>query len=659
MEQTFSALAMTEAVICRLAFAPFIASPRDLWHFSFAKRHIIARVRRFGRFGKTHPNGIIGRWVVLEIVRKARREFTFAKGVYHVLSAVKDLQPESPVTITDEIENAVDRHADRHAFLFEGETLTYREFDERANAVAHWAVSQGLKPGDPVALILENSPDYPAIWYGLSKVGVIAALVNTSLEGDGLAHCISIVGARTIIAGGVQASRAAEVAPGVANDITVWDFDGEAGEDLTAALTDQPTHRPDKNTRAAIRNTDVMFYAFTSGTTGLPKAAKVTHMRIRGMARYADFLGDVQPGDRVYNTLPLYHMTGGALGMAGPLIYGGTLILKRKLSVSEFWDDVADYGANKFVYIGELCRYLLSAPPHPKERAHGLQIGFGNGLRGEVWGPFVERFGLREMREFYGSTEGNVAFMNLDGTIGAIGRLPSWIEDKLGIKIVKFDVVEEEPIRGQDGFCIPTDVDEAGEAIGRIGTTGRDAFHGYHDNSKATEKKILRNVFEEGDAWFRTGDLVRRDADGYVYFVDRIGDTFRWKGENVATNEVSDAVSKYPGVELANAYGVAVPGADGRAGMVAMTVGADFDMAGLAEHCRANLPPYAVPLFIRIQPQAETTGTFKFRKVELVKEGFDLDASEDAIWFLEPGAVSYARMEERHHDALAAGEYRL
>ncbi|MEL7320186.1 MAG: long-chain-acyl-CoA synthetase, partial [Pseudomonadota bacterium] len=241
------------------------------------------------------------------------------------------------------------------------------------------------------------------------------------------------------------------------------------------------------------------------------------------------------------------------------------------------------------------------------------------------------------------------------------GRIPGYLEKSVygHVAFVKFDVVEEKPIRGQDGFCIPADIDEAGEAIGRIGTTGRDAFHGYHDNSKATEKKILRNVFEEGDAWFRTGDLVRRDADGYVYFVDRIGDTFRWKGENVATNEVSDAVSKYPGVELANAYGVAVPGADGRAGMVAMTVGADFDMAGLAEHCRANLPPYAVPLFIRIQPQAETTGTFKFRKVELVKEGFDLDASEDAIWFLEPGAVSYARMEERHHDALAAGEYRL
>lgn len=276
-----------------------------------------------------------------------------------------------------------------------------------------------------------------------------------------------------------------------------------------------------------------------------------------------------------------------------------------------------------------------------------------------MWAPFVERFGVGQMREFYGSTEGNVSFLNLDGTIGSIGRLPTWIEDKLGVKIVKFDVIEEQPIRGEDGFCQPTEPDEPGEAIGRIGTTGRDAFQGYLDNAKATEKKILRDVFEPGDAWFRTGDLVRRDADGYIYFVDRIGDTFRWKGENVATNEVSDVVSKYPGVELANAYGVEVPGNDGRAGMVAMTVNDAFDMSGLAEYCRAHLPPYAVPLFIRIQPQAETTGTFKFRKVELVKEGFDLAQVEDPIWFLEPGASAYTAMEESHQDRLAEGGYRL
>ncbi|MEO0642185.1 MAG: long-chain-acyl-CoA synthetase [Pseudomonadota bacterium] len=595
---------------------------------------------------------------MLDTLRKAGREFSYVKGVIRILNQLKVLQPDSPVTIADELEQSVDAHADSPAFVFEGQSLTYREFDERANAVANWALSQGLKPGDAVALILENSPDYPAIWYGLSKVGVVAALINTNLEGDGLAHCISIVDSKAVIAGGVQAKRAEAVAPSVSNDLTVWDLDGAVGEDFGAALVAQPKTRPDKAIRAHIRNADKALFIYTSGTTGLPKAAKISHMRLRGTARFANILGGVEAGDRVYNTLPLYHMTGGCMGTAGPLTYGATIILRRKLSVTGFWDDVADYDANKFVYIGELCRYLLNAPDHPRQRAHRLEIGFGNGLRGEVWGPLVERFCIGEMREFYGSTEGNVQFMNLDGTVGSIGRLPSYMENRIGVKIVKFDLVEEEPIRGPDGFCQRTDPDEAGEAIGRIGSSGRDAFQGYHDK-KATEKKILTDVFETGDKWFRTGDLVRRDKDGYVYFVDRIGDTYRWKGENVATNEVSDVISKYKGVETANAYGVEVPGADGRAGMVAMTVTDDFDMSKFADHCRDNLPPYAVPLFVRIQPKAETTGTFKFRKVELVKEGFDLAQIDDPVWFLEPGSPEYVRMGPAHQTRLAASEYRL
>ncbi|MEO0591401.1 MAG: long-chain-acyl-CoA synthetase [Pseudomonadota bacterium] len=595
---------------------------------------------------------------MLETLRKAQREFTYVKGVYGVLKKLKVLQPDSPVLIADEFEQSVDAYPDQAAFVFEGETTTYRAFDERANTVAHWALAQGLKPGDAVALIMENTPDYPAIWYGLSKVGVVAALINTNLEGEGLAHCISIVDSKAVIASGVQASRAMAVAPSVSNDLKVWDMDGEAGEDLAGALASQPTTRPDKSIRAHITNADNVLFIYTSGTTGLPKAAKISHMRLRGTARFANILGGVEAGDRVYNTLPLYHMTGGCMGTAGALTYGATIILRRKLSVTGFWEDVADYGANKFVYIGELCRYLLNAPAHPRERDHKLELGFGNGLRGEVWGPFVERFGVGEMREFYGSTEGNVSFMNLDGTVGSIGRLPSYMEKRIGVKIVKFDVIEEEPIRGPDGFCQPADPDEPGEALGRIGTSGREAFKGYHDK-KATEQKILTDVFEIGDKWFRTGDLVRRDADGYVYFVDRIGDTYRWKGENVATNEVSDVVSKYPGIETANAYGVEVPGADGRAGMVAVTVHDGFEMSGLAEHCKEHLPPYAVPLFVRVQPQAQTTGTFKFRKVELVKDGFDLAKIEDPVWFLEPGSPEFVRMGDAHQERIAAGEYRL
>lgn len=586
------------------------------------------------------------------------RNAVFGVRLAGILKQVKDLQPDSTETIADDFEATVDRYPDKAAFVFEGEEMTYAEFDARANRVAHWALSQGLKPGDTVAMVLENSPDFPAVWFGLAKVGVITALINTNLEGTGLQHCISIVDSHAIIASGVQAERVKAVVPELSNAPRLWDFDAKAGDDFEAALAAQPDTRPDPAIRADIRGGDSALFIYTSGTTGLPKAAKITHMRVRMTARASKFLAQINENDRVYNVLPLYHMTGGCMGLAGPLTYGATLILRRKLSVSGFWDDVADHNANKFVYIGELCRYLINAEDHPKQRAHSLELGFGNGLRGEVWKPFVERFGVGQMREFYGSTEGNVSFFNLDGTIGAIGQLPEWAGKRMGTAIVKFDIVEEQPVRGADGFCVRAGVDEPGEVLGRIGTSSREDFGGYHDK-KATEAKILTNVFEEGDRWFRTGDLIRRDAADYIYFIDRIGDTFRWKGENVATNEVSDVVSTYPGVELANVFGVEVPQAEGRAGMVAMTVSDDFAMEGLAEHLSEQLPPYAVPLFVRIQPEAETTGTFKFRKVDLVKEGFDLDQVSDPLWFLEPGGKSFVPFETIHADRLNKGEYRL
>ena len=598
------------------------------------------------------------RAAVLRAIGKIRQEVTFIKDVYGVMQVLKELQPDSPVTIVDEIEASVDRCGDKDAFVFEGQKLSYGEFDARANRIAHWALKQGFAPGDTVALMLENCPDYPAVWFGLAKVGVVTALINTNLQGDGLRHCISIVESKAVISGGQQAGYVAALYPANDRTMAVWDFDGQSGADFEAALTGLPETRPGGERRAHLTGADGALFIYTSGTTGLPKAARITHTRLRGMARYARILGKVDAHDRIYNTLPMYHSTGGGMGTAGPLIYGATIILRRKLSVSAFWDDAVEHGATKFVYIGELCRYLLNSPQHPRERAHKVIAGFGNGMRGEVWQPFVERFGVPNMYEFYGSTEGNVALVNLSGKVGAIGRLPPWLGAKMGIAFVKFDVADEKPMRGPDGFCIKADVDEPGEALGKIGTSGTTAFEGYHDKN-ATAAKILSDVFEKGDRWFRTGDLMRRDKEGYVYFVDRIGDTFRWKGENVATNDVSDAVSKYPGVQLANAYGVEVPGADGRAGMVAMTIDDSFRIEGLADHLKASLPSYAVPLFLRIQPEAETTGTMKLLKLALVKEGFDIEKVTDPIWFLEPGKRDYVAFGKAQMDRIHGGEYRL
>lgn len=591
-------------------------------------------------------------------LRSFWRDAKFGMRLLRVLRLFSDLKPDYARTIADDFEDVIDAHPDDAAFVFEGKEVSYRQFEERGNRVANWALSQELKSGDVVALDLENCPDFAAIWFGLSKIGVATALINTNLEGEGLSHCIGIVDAKVVIAGGMQAARVKACLPDLSNKLDLWDLDGEHGQDLSLALKAQRATRPDRATRQHLKGKDIALFIYTSGTTGLPKAAKITHLKIRGTGRTAKALVQIKSTDRLYVTLPLYHITGGGLGLVGALSVGATIILRRKFSASEFWDDVADNSASLFVYIGELCRYLLSAPDHPKQNSHVLRAGFGNGLRGEVWRPFVERFQVPTMRELYGSTEGNVTFLNLDGTIGAIGQMPAWMGTKIGMELVKFDVIEERPIRDEDGFCIRAGVDEPGEVLGKITHVGRQSFSGYHDK-KATEAKILTDVFEHGDRWFRTGDLIRRDADNYLYFVDRIGDTFRWKGENVATNEVADVMSKYSGVELANVYGVEVPGFEGKAGMAALTIGPDFSMSGFADHLRTLLPAYAVPLFLRIQPEAETTGTFKFRKVELVKQGFDPEHTDDPIWFLEPSGSQFTALDGSIHSRIVNGEYRL
>jgi fatty-acyl-CoA synthase len=371
-----------------------------------------------------------------------------------------------------------------------------------------------------------------------------------------------------------------------------------------------------------------------------------------GGAAGAQALG---PEDRVYVPLPLYHSAGGVMAAVGALLSGGGLVLARRFSASRFWTDCARFEATSFQYIGELCRYLLNTPEHPDERRHRVRVCIGNGLRPEIWGPFQERFGIPRIIEFYGATEGNVALMNFDGRVGAVGRMPRLVRRLLGIELIRYDVAKDAHERDARGFCIPCRPGEVGEAIGRLSQAVR--FEGY-TSPEATEKKILRDVFKQGDAYFRTGDLLRQDDDDYFYFVDRIGDTFRWKGENVSTSEVAEALSVCPGVLEANVYGVAVPGQDGRAGMAALVVDAGFDPAGLAERAKRELPAYARPLFVRLQPEIETTGTFKHRKVDLVSDGFDPAKISDPLFFLD-GERGYVPLDAALHARIVSGEVRV
>jgi fatty-acyl-CoA synthase len=383
----------------------------------------------------------------------------------------------------------------------------------------------------------------------------------------------------------------------------------------------------------------------------------MSHLRIQTMMHsFAAAMRSTQR-DRMYVVLPLYHSAGGVCAIGSTLTVGGSVIIRRKFSATQFWDDCKKYRATQFQYIGELCRYLLNSPPHPLERKHHLRVVMGNGLRPEIWPAFRARFKIPRIIEFYGATEGNVSLVNFDGKVGSVGRIPSYLRSMIQTRLVLFDIEHEQPVRNDKGFCMECKPDEVGEAIGKIDQE-RGRFEGYSKETD-TEKKILRDVFEKGDAWFRTGDLLRQDAQGYYYFVDRIGDTFRWKGENVATSEVAEAISVFPGIKEANVYGVKVPSADGRAGMAALVTSGPIDLTAFKTHLEKNLPAYARPIFLRMQGEIEITGTFKHRKIELVKDGFDPRAVKDPLHFLDPVDGQYVALTPELYDRLMAGEIRL
>jgi fatty-acyl-CoA synthase len=596
----------------------------------------------------------------MRLRQKIKREIRFLKGLSRTLKRVKSIAPDSTNLICDDLEAAVDKWRDRQAITFEGKTVTYAELDAIANRYAHWAKGQGLTRGQTVALFMPNRLEYMAIWYGLTKVGVSTALINNQLTGAALAHCLNISQALHCIVDSETSPCFEDVKGQLQRHMQQWVLGPATGEqrDLVKALKSCSQLRPDRQTaRDGITAKDTALFIFTSGTTGLPKAARITHMRAQLYMRgFAGSTGANQ-SDRIYVTLPLYHATGGLCALGAALLNGGSVVLRKKFSATHFWPDVVSENCTMFVYIGELCRYLANQPEHELERAHKIRLIFGNGLRPDVWNDMLDRFKVGEVLEFYGATEGNVSLFNFDGRRGAIGRIPSYLRKKFNIRIVKFDVESEEPVRGPNGCCIEVTPGEVGECIGHIANDARSNYVGYADKA-ATEKKVLHDVFAKGDAWFRTGDLMKVDGDGYIYFVDRIGDTFRWKGENVATSEVAERLAGFEGVQEINVYGVKVGDLDGKAGMAALVTAEDFDMAAFTKHVDEHLASYARPLFVRLQKAIETTGTFKYRKIDLVKDGFDPTKTKDPLYFRDP-VKGYVKITKPMYAKIEAGTFKL
>ena len=588
------------------------------------------------------------------------REVKFVSGLLRMLRAVKTVDAASNFLIADELEMRVDAFGSNIAFIEGERQWTYDDMETYANRVAAWAKGQGLSQGDTVAVFARNRLEYIPLWFGLTKIGVIPALLNYQLAGKALAHCVNISDTQHVIMDIEMADQWTAAKDRVEGRPKVWaafgDVEGYASFDT--ALSDMRPDRPARSEREGLTAGQAM-KMFTSGTTGLPKAAKVTHVRAQNYMRGIGTGARAKASDRMIMVLPMYHATGGLVGCGAMLTYGGAVIVVPKFSASKFWDDAVKHGATMFTYVGELCRFLLSQPPTENERAHKISWIIGNGLRPEVWESFVSRFNIPHVIEFYGATEGNVSLINVDGPVGAVGRVPSYLSWKFNIDIIRYDVETGENPRGADGFCIREDPNAIGEMIGEIREDDpRFRFEGY-GTKEATQKKILRDVFKKGDAWFRTGDLMRRDEDGYFFFIDRVGDTFRWKAENVATNEVAGVLSVFPGVTQANVYGVAVPGYDGRAGMAAIVAEGEPDLAALKAHVDRELPHYARPVFIRLSKDSDTTSTFKFKKTNLVKAGFDPAKISEPLFYADPATGAFSKIDAEVFEGILSGNVRL
>jgi fatty-acyl-CoA synthase len=547
------------------------------------------------------------------------------------------------------------RHPQRVLLRFENETVTYADFNAGANRYAHLLRRAGVGRADVVAIVMQNSPGFLMAETAVAKLGAIGALVNHHLAGAALAHVLGASGARVAL---VDAASLPAVMATRPRQIVYGEGDAAAlptgSESLRAALAASDTGEPPL---ADLHGRDVFLYIYTSGTTGYPKAAIVRHMRFTmgGIALSGMF--GIGPEDTVYAPLPLYHGESNFVGFSVALRAGGAFASRRVFSAHAFLDDVRRHQATMFVYVGELCRYLLALPPGPADRDHRLRVAAGAGLRPDIWTAFKERFGIARIFEMYGATEGNVSLINRGNRPGSVGRAHPFQHDH--VRLARYDVGRGELARGADGFLMPCADGEPGELLGKVGA-GAMPYDGYVDRS-ASEQKLVRNAFKKGDAWFRTGDLLSRDDEGWYYFVDRVGDTFRWKGENVATQEVAEVVNGCPGVQQTSVYGVAVPDADGRAGMAAVVLlpGARFDPQALHAHVSANLPRYAAPLFVRVLPEMDVTGTLKQRKGTLQREGFDPGAVGDPLYLRDDAAGTYVPLTTALHGEIVAGRRRL
>ncbi|MCG8422792.1 MAG: long-chain-acyl-CoA synthetase [Proteobacteria bacterium] len=551
------------------------------------------------------------------------------------------------------------RYPDHAAIKYEGGSVTYRELDAWSNRLAHYFLGAGLPRGGVVALLMENRPALLAVATAVAKAGGVTAMLNTKQRKKVLVHSLRCC-EPVFYAVGEELVDAIEEIRGELGDNAPEQlyFVKDSGEspvpegyiDIDRAARLAPDHCPAICDEITLG--DPCFYIFTSGTTGLPKASIMSHDRwVKAGYTFGGMCLELAPGDTLYAPLPLYHNQALTLSWSSACVTGAALGIRRKFSVSAFWDDCRNYGASAFVYIGEIPRYLMNQKPGPGDRNHGVRKIVGVGLRPDIWQIFKDRFAIKKVYELYGASEFNVAFVNVLNLDCTVGICP------LRWALVSFDVSAGTPIRDQRGRLVRVGKGEVGLLIAKVGK--RFKFDGYTD-AKESESKLFRDAFEDGDVWVNSGDLMRNIGFGHLQFVDRVGDTFRWKSENVSTGEVESIINALDSVAESSVYGVEIPGAAGRAGMVTLVLAEgvkEFALDQMLAHMLAELPSYAVPIFVRVTDSLVVTGTFKHRKVELREQGYDPGVSDDPMYVLLPRQPAYRRLTREVHARIRSGDY--
>ena len=586
-------------------------------------------------------------------------------GNLRVLVAAATTKPPAPDEINSFsllVEQNADAITDEVALICEGESETWGGLNIRANRVANYLKSEGIGPGDCVSLFMQNRIEFVVQVVAVCKLGAVTGLINTNLTRRQLTHCISLTESKKIIFGEELTEPLNEVRGNLTLEdgrdyLFVRDTGGEPAPNWAIELDSRDEAHPhtDPMETRQVRIASTALYIFTSGTTGLPKAARVSHRRMlpaAGMS--ARYLLRIDQKDRMYNCLPLYHGTGLMIGLTAAFTVGASTVIRRKLSISAFWDDVRKHDCTCFVYIGEFLRYLMSHPETDRDRENPIRAIVGNGLRPDIWMEFKRRFAIERIGEFYGASEGNGGFANVfnkDRTVG-LATAP--------VKIVAYDVAGDEIIRNDQDLCIEQPDGEPGLLL--IEITGDSPFEGY-TSEEASNNKILKDVLKTGDAYFNTGDLMKVVDVGFAFgrkhyqFIDRVGDTYRWKSENVSTNEVGEIINQHEDIIFTNVYGVEIPGADGRAGMAAIVLreGLDFNtvnLEGISRHIASNLPGYARPIFLRLLEDLPTTSTHKLQKNDLRDQAFHLDKMTDHLFVMRPGDSVYSRLDSDYYDQI-------